>query len=465
MALVSTTVWEVRTTGTDANGGGFNPARGGGGVDRSQQDAAFITIDGAVITATVNATTTDLDLTGVAAIAAHLGNLVQITGGTATAGTYEIVAIPSGTQWRLDRSAGTAGQTATGAMGGAKGSPGGAFQFTVGNNKVWVQAGTYPITSASTNISGGCIASNARVLEGYQATRGDLGTRPIFQASGIVTATILAHSGNEALSLNVEIDGAGLAGIRGMSHSTRSTLIGAIVRNCTNSGIFSTNAGGSLILNCLVTGCSTAGRAYDITGGGGGALANCVASGNTVTGFGTDGVAVNACLAYNNTGATTDGFDTVGVGTAFTNCVAYANGRDGFNNSANASSGRWVNCISESNVRNGFNGGSGASRLVRIRCSTFGNAVATAGAVPDLLINNITTPVSAFVNPAAGNFLLNNVALAGADLRGTSYPATYPDGELSARDVGALQQSSGGGSGGSGGVGGPVVGQVWGGGA
>jgi hypothetical protein len=40
MALNAACVFEIRTTGSDSNGGGFNS--GASGTDRSQQNGAFI---------------------------------------------------------------------------------------------------------------------------------------------------------------------------------------------------------------------------------------------------------------------------------------------------------------------------------------------------------------------------------------------------------------------------------------
>ena len=115
MAIGPVCAWEVRSTGNSANGGGF----AGGGIDRSQQDSPHLVIDGATITATVHTSTDQLTITGYTVSADDTGNVLNVNGGTATAGRYKIASVDvPNNRWTLDRSAGTASQTATGRMGG-----------------------------------------------------------------------------------------------------------------------------------------------------------------------------------------------------------------------------------------------------------------------------------------------------------------------------------------------------------
>ena len=107
MAWTIGVVFEVQSGGSDSNGGGF--VTGASGVDRSQATTAHATLTAASV---VNATTTiiDVDSGDYTCSADDVGNFLQITGGTATAGFYEIKS-RSAQQWTLDRSAGTAAQT------------------------------------------------------------------------------------------------------------------------------------------------------------------------------------------------------------------------------------------------------------------------------------------------------------------------------------------------------------------
>src|SRR5678815_3698011 len=105
MALNAAIVWEVRTTGSDNNGGGFKT--GATGTDHTLQDAAFATLTTA---SKVHSTTTQINVAvGDYTVAAgDVGNVLQITGGTATAGFYEITVVDTANnRWTLDRSAGT----------------------------------------------------------------------------------------------------------------------------------------------------------------------------------------------------------------------------------------------------------------------------------------------------------------------------------------------------------------------
>lgn len=88
MALPATVIWECRTTGSDSNGGGFDPSLGG--VDYSQQNAAQATgiasSSGATVTATTSIFTSQM-----------VGNL--ITDGTTW---KEITAFTSATVVTVD---------------------------------------------------------------------------------------------------------------------------------------------------------------------------------------------------------------------------------------------------------------------------------------------------------------------------------------------------------------------------
>src|SRR5688572_25727227 len=171
MALNANTVWETRTTGSDNNGGGFR--FGASGTDRSQQDAAHATLTAA---STVHTTTTQINVAvgDFTVSSADIGNIFQITGGTATAGAYEITAVDvPNNRWTVDRSAGTAGQTVVGAMGGAFQTIGKGLGVMVGGNVVWVKAGTYPITVGLAIPGNGTVPGGKNVLIGYNATRGD----------------------------------------------------------------------------------------------------------------------------------------------------------------------------------------------------------------------------------------------------------------------------------------------------
>jgi len=187
MTLSQDTVWEVRTTGNDANGGGF--VTGSGGTDYSQQTSPQATLS---VASVVDATTTTIDVAvGDYTVAStDVGNTVQITGGTATAGWYQIQSVNVGAnKWVMDRSVGTAAQTIVGRMGGCLATPG-AAGLAVGSGGVatgqyvWIQSGTYNMTSNQIAKGGTAYFKSPCTVEGYGSTRGDLGTKPILANNG-----------------------------------------------------------------------------------------------------------------------------------------------------------------------------------------------------------------------------------------------------------------------------------------
>lgn len=447
MALNANVVWEVRTSGNAANAGGFNS--GAAGTDRSQQDSPHVTIDGATITATVHTTTTQLNIVGYTVIAGDVGNLVRIAGGTMTAGTYEITAVDTGNnRWTIDRSGGTAGQTGTGRMGGAQSDPALvaaaiAASSTAGNT-VHVKAGTYSITSATPNVAGGCVslATVRSFWRGYQTTRDDLGTKPVLQASGISSATLFAVAVGELRVINIEVDGAGLTAMLGFSSTNvRVAFDLCTARNCTNGGFSSTSVNVRFV-RCLATGCST------VEAFAGVHFIGCVASSNTITGFvlisPNVGTAMR-CIAYGNSGASSDGF-VVGVGSTYcVNCVAYGNGRDGFG-LGSASSVYLLNCIAENNGQYGY-AGTGASNFLQ-SCAAYNNtsgATNLTGATPRN-VDFVTGTGSFFTSAGAGDFSLNNTAGAGAAARAAGIPGAFPGGLTTGYlDIGAAQHQDPGG--------------------
>lgn len=173
MAIASTCVWEVRTTGSNTNGGGYVP--GGGGVDYSQQVAAqyaLTGVTGVALSDTVASASASSDM---------VGNIACIVSGTNfTAGFYEIISVVAGVSITFDRAV-------IGASNGTGGviNIGGIFKFggnphddnfceaVAGGNIVWIKSGTYTIPS-NVNVTGTFSTStNPSFFIGYDATRGD----------------------------------------------------------------------------------------------------------------------------------------------------------------------------------------------------------------------------------------------------------------------------------------------------
>lgn len=229
---------EVRAdaTASNLNGGGFNPARGGGGVDYSQQAAAQysgtnLASSDATTTCTVTSATHNF-------IADDLGNILHITAGTNwTAGWYEIISVAANAAV-LDRACGSAASVSSGTF-----YVGGAMSLgTATDDAVFEALGTPGTTwyfrGASGTISaGGTIAISAAgtaalpvTIQGYASTRGDNptgSTRPLLDlAATRMTLGAAWHVKNMMLQSAV----------------ATSTLAGAAATKLFQSKVLNTNA-------------------------------------------------------------------------------------------------------------------------------------------------------------------------------------------------------------------------------
>lgn len=448
MALSASSVFEVRTGGNDTNGGGF--VTGATGVDFSQQNAKNTVGNNISTTDAVANGTTTLTSATASFTADIVGNIIYLQGGTGTlaAGRYRVMTITNATTVTVDRVI-AAGTGITMNIGGAVLTLGilGSTTATipVSGNKIWIQAGTYVITSATPNISAGCFSTALSIqIEGYQTARGDMGTKPLIQADGtIVTFTLIAGTSLACKIRNLELDGNSRTSSRGITASNALQVYRVLGRNFTNSAFVGTVNCGTFI-ECVATGCSTQPAFVACSTYG------CVAHTNTVTGFAPiAGTPTVRCISYNNSGATSDGFlaNAASCG-GFSNCVAYGNGRDGFR--LPNISGSAINCIAESNTGIGFDSSAGAGTELN-NCAAFDNTGGDFFLSSAIFLDNrnsITGVSSFFTNAAAGDFSLNNTASAGAAARAAGIPSVFPDGLTTEYlDIGAAQhQDSGGGS-------------------
>ncbi len=190
MALNAGTVWEVRTTGANDNGGGFYNRVPGTSVDYSQQAAPQLSLADIA---------TNVAGTGISSVAggftaAMAGNLIRLDGGGgSTAGWYEITAVADGNNATIDRSAGSSKAGIGGKVGGAF-LIGGALDdewisAVVAGNTAYIQAGTY--TAAEQMSVAAHAPSNTPIrLIGYSAARGDNpsgANRPLINVVGAPT--------------------------------------------------------------------------------------------------------------------------------------------------------------------------------------------------------------------------------------------------------------------------------------
>lgn len=433
MALQATAVCECRSAGSDNNPGYFNPGGSSPGTDWSQQDSAQIVIDGATITGIVQATTTTILIAGATVTSAWNRNGLRITGGTATAGLYEITSVNTGTNIiTVDRSAGASTNTVVGNIGGATKFLGNLTNGTgttlVAGTKIWIKNdGAYSLTTGTAGAGGPSSIGNLGIfIEGYQTTRGDLGSPPVIDAGAQTGITIIETvlTNNIWSIVNVKVDGNNNSTITGFSTGARSATYLCVAYRCTTGF---DGAASQKPLNCFASTCTT--------GFNGGNMIGCVAYSCT-TGYSlaNSNNSASDSIAYSCSG---DGF-ILSVGCTVDNCVAYGNTGDGFDISA-ATTENVSNCIAVGNTGYGFNTPSTASALAGcrvIKCATYNNTAGAFNTTPVWAYGNITLTGDPFTNAAGGIFSLNNTAGAGADVRGVAL-GTY--GQTSYGDIGALQ--------------------------
>lgn len=441
MSISAGTVWEVRAAGSDTNGGLFYAAQAGAGTDYSRQDAAQLSLTDAV----TNGTTTVTSATG-GFTAAMIGNGINI------AGTCYMIATRSSTNTiTVDRVIGAAsGQT--GKVGGALGSPGYcASQLSSASDQVWVKAGTYMVTTASTNAAGGCVSSPGGTAgfpckwEGYQATRGDKGTKPLLDAGSIGGSPVVfdtaasyvivdnIHCASPYVSL--DLSQSYCRAIRCKTSGARfgvylnAAFVSAICCEAANSG---SDPGFSVNGEAWVFGCTAHG------GGGDGFKVNAL------------GAVFSDCIAFGNGGA---GFNCATYSSRLQNCTAYGNTGNGFTVCSNTAF--WdsaIDCLAVSNGGYGFSSGGASGFFGLIDCATYNN---TSGATRNLTNSEGAAALSGDPFTAAGsNFGLNATAGAGAACRAAGLPSAFPGlpSTISYPDIGAVQHqdTGGGGSGGGG---------------
>lgn len=445
MSLSSATVWEVRSGSSDTNGGGF--VAGASGTDFSQQNSKNTVGNNISTTDAVANGTATLTSATAAFTAAIVGNIIYLSGGSGSiaAGWYQVTAFTNATTITIDRTiAASTGMTLN--IGGALASPGQAGAVLVSGNIIWIAAGTYLITSAITNVSGGCLSVSVSCgVEGYSSSRGDLGTPPVLQASGISSATLLARTAQNGYFRNITVDGQSLTAICGVKSDdggNPSYIDKVTAKNCTNSGIIS-NRG--FLARCVATGCSTTGAGISCS-----SAWMCESHDNTVTGFSYAGQAsaglLVRCLSYNNSGSSSDGFQ---LGNYFhaVECSAYNNGRDGFR--ANGSGGAYcAYCVSEHNIGVGFNTSNTVTNATSlVNCAGYQNTGGDIGGTPYYNVGFIHATAEIFNNAAGTDFSPNNTGGGGAAIRGVSI--TFPVASTTSyEDLGAAQSQATGGSGG-----------------
>lgn len=414
MALSVNTVVEVRTAGNDTNGGAF--VTGASGTDYSQQDnkRTATGTDDSTTDAVANGTTTITSATANFGTTI-VGNVIYLAGGSGSlTGTWrQVTARTNSTTITVDASV-AAGTGITMNIGGALASPGQAVGIgVVSGNNIWIKNGTYTITTASTNVSNGCISTGTTLfIEGYASTRGDMGTPPLLIASGISSFTILQVTGSDAHCRNLYLHGNNLTASKGATCRGRGSYLW--IAWC-SSGAISPSSDLSLD-NCWIYECDTNG--YGLSNCYACVAENCSGTadfqGNTfycasINSSATSSFAPNAangwminCVAlFGNTGVLVGDDNNL-----IANNIISDNASVGIN--GNSRTGITV-------IGNAFwnTGGANTSGLSGKGCRVAGSVVLSASPFVD-----ITGP--------SYDLNLNNTSGAGAACRGTGFPGLMP---------------------------------------
>ena len=246
MALVATTAWEIRATGSANNGSGYNDRIPGTSVDYSRQNASQLSINdlvGAVASVTVTSVIGGFTQ-------AMVGNVMRIRGGVNfTVGFYEIVLWNSANSVNLDSVPVTGiGANGLAEVGGGQINLNLIDTVVVPGNTVWIKSDTYaahPITGFTAITT---IYLPLGIL-GYDVARGDNPTgdnRPLLQFTGANTLTFTAGgSATHTKIRNIRFEfSSGRLGIQANGSST-------LLENCKiysgGSYCFLANIGGRII--------------------------------------------------------------------------------------------------------------------------------------------------------------------------------------------------------------------------
>jgi len=426
-ALSANTVWEVETGGSDTNGGGF--VTGSSGTDYSQQASANPNggNNGSSVLGS-SAGTTTLTCSDCSFTSAITGNIIYVAGGSGSiTAQWRQVTYASATTVTMDTTiASSSGMTIN--IGGALLSPGIATKnATVAQMTIYIKYGSFTITSASTNVAGGCMTSSVQIyVIGYNTNRTLTNTDSmptLTLNSGVSSATIYNNSTYSVIR-NIAFNGA--------SQTTSKGITGnfTIADRCTFTG-FTSAADAAWV---TVRSAATANSSTPFTGTG--AIIGTESYANTASGFATTGLCLY-CLGYNNTGGSSDGIDNGTTGVVV-NSTFYGNGRDGIEGTG-GNQGFYLNNIVVNNGRYGHDLTGGLR--VYFNDAVYGNVSGESlGSGKIFALPQVTITTSPFVNGGAGNLSLNSMAGGGPSVRQVAYPGTFESGSnTSYLDVGGIQ--------------------------
>ena len=461
MALSAAIVWEVEIADThadDANGGGFKTGATGTdytqGVGLGHIDIADLETDGANLNVMVSA--------GRNFVAADVGNVIHVISGThATAGWYEIISVAAD-KATVDRNWATEDNSdhddGVAILGGALATPGGLgavlAAHAVDGMKAYGKGGTYTLTNAVPNTSGGPFAPLTGInllIEGYETSRGDLGTPPVFDAgaqTSITLVTTTGGSGGQVHFVNWVLDGNSGADNNGFDGSGASYGADRVyrvwARDCPGIGL-NINA---LAVQIKATGCGTgiccAAQLACLVGP--------IADGNTV---GIDVAGSYVCIVrpviINNTANGLECGTSHGV--VVVDPTVYNNGADGIDMGSRLT-GSVVGGVFTENDAYGINNPNAFNFILQVAGVNNTSGFIKTATARDF--GQITLTGDPFIDAAGDDFRPDDTAGQGASLRGEG---VGPWEQTNNIDIGAVQHTDPAGGGG-GGVRNPLGGPV-----
>lgn len=463
MAFLAPLQVEVRTTGSDANGGAFDPTSGVPGTDYSKQDAAQVAYTDLVIDAVTN---TNCTSAGTPFTAAHVGNVINVTGGTGfTVQRVQIISV-TGVIATCDKSLGTVASIGgTGNLGGGLATIGTAGLLPlVAGNTIWIKyhaSNIYSSTSTTANVANGRLsvsvgtATAPLCIRGYDVTHGDnTGNRPTLRWGVNAASNYLIASSAGHIISNLIADGnrANFTLTRAISLAGTGIVDNVKVMGCNNGGMVA-SSGTHIVSNCELTDVSS-NSAFNLTSASQEVnLVNCVFHDNgsdALTSSQPARLIVINCVFDTTTGVHISSPATASDSPIVTNCTFY-------NASGNAvllqvdAPAVFTNCVFESNGTYGIATSAAgiADSLIMRNCAFYNNGTAPYDTAKVLAMNVsgevLNTTGTFFVDGPNMNFAPNATANQGALIRNLA--VTLPGGLTTYRDLGAIQhQDSGGGS-------------------
>src|SRR5579885_2438701 len=392
------------------------------GTDYSQQDGVQLTYTDLVIDGSNNQKLTSVT---------HPGTVQRL----------EIVNVDGSGAYYVDKSAGTLGSTGgQGKLGGALATPGLAgaqLEAGIDSGCVFIKAGTYTLTSGSTNVSGGLIRSDSSQAQfiGYNTNRFTYNqdqTKPTIKA-GTDSTTILTIAKTYNQVANIKFDANTHSGMTAVATTDRNNL----VRDCETTGGFSTGFDstnvGNFFLRCFSDG--DAGQGFrSNTGGNGTVFFECMANVSS-SGYGFDLVGNASCVHCVAQVSAGQGFHSDASSNLFVNCTAYDTtgtstphtGNIGFstNPSGTVIGGWYINCLAVGFAGSGsagFTSGQPVASNLFMNCSAFNCETLFSTVKAIQVIHYAALSADPFLNSAGADFGLNNTAGAGRALRGAGQP-------------------------------------------